>query len=111
MLPEMVSVRRSEESVCTDVMGYVERGWCCVELLCAAHLGECLGPCWGCCLLEVCAWLCMGVVERRSGETVLTCLTLGKGLGGFDSRGSSGRLLSMRLTVYGGGDTTSGSRS
>lgn len=34
--------RPSEGFTYTDIEGFVERGWCCVELLCALHLGEVL---------------------------------------------------------------------
>ncbi|CAB1116565.1 unnamed protein product [Ectocarpus sp. CCAP 1310/34] len=37
VLPETVT-RAAEGFAYTDVEGYVERGWCCVELLCALHL-------------------------------------------------------------------------
>ncbi|CAN0241739.1 unnamed protein product, partial [Scytosiphon promiscuus] len=38
VIPETVS-RSSEGFTYTDVEGLVERGWCCVELLCVLHLG------------------------------------------------------------------------
>ncbi|CAM9941129.1 unnamed protein product [Ectocarpus sp. 13 AM-2016] len=37
VLPETVT-RAAEGFAYTDVEGYVERGWCCVELLCTLHL-------------------------------------------------------------------------
>eukprot|EP00903_Cladosiphon_okamuranus_P020320 g18644.t1 len=37
VIPETVT-RPSEGFTYTDVEGFVERGWCCVELLCALHL-------------------------------------------------------------------------
>lgn len=39
VIPETVS-RSSEGFTYTDVEGLVERGWCCVELLCVLHLGK-----------------------------------------------------------------------
>lgn len=39
MIPETVN-RLSDGLACTNLVGYVERGWCCVQLLCVLHLGE-----------------------------------------------------------------------
>lgn len=52
VIPETVT-RPSEGFIYTDVEGFVERGWCCVELLCVLHLGELNLP-WDTCVYSCC---------------------------------------------------------
>lgn len=44
VIPETVN-RLSDGLACTNLVGYVERGWCCVQLLCVLHLGESQAMC------------------------------------------------------------------